>query len=521
MKIFKFLLIALVAIGLFNLFLGGDGNGPDGPDPNALQILAGSELKELEPFIEDIERATGIRLQFHFTGTLDGAETLAAGGEYHLGWFSHAKYLNLLQDKTGNRIIKASERLMTSPVILGVKRSVGERLGWCDTEVSWRQIAERAAAGEFRFAMTNPAASNSGFSSVVAAQVAFSGEALSVDNVDPEEMRQLAQGHRLRAGSSGWLADLYLRRQAEVDGIFNYESVLFSLNANPQLQEQFCLVYPSEGIVTADYPLLLLDESRRADYDKLLAYFKDSAFQQRLMGLGWRPVNASVRLDARFPDRLILEAPFPASVEVVDAILMAYLERQLQRGHAIYIIDTSGSMAGNGIEQLRQTLRGLTGEDRSITGQFARYRDGERISFLPFNHKPLPLQTWTFTQDPALLAQIKTAIDGLQADGGTAIFDALQQAYRQARKERQERGSDYPISLVLMSDGRSGTGLDEQGFANWLQQQPSGDIPVFSVVFGSADKTQMQRIAEITGGRSFDSRQHSLSHVFKTIRGYQ
>jgi Ca-activated chloride channel family protein len=512
----KYLIPVLALLALANWFFNGVGSGG-----TVLRVLAGSELKEVQPLLEQIRRETGIRLEFQFTGTLDGAETLAAGANYDLAWFSHAKYLSLLQEKTGQRYIKASERIMTSPVVLGVKRSLGERLGWCDGQVSWRDIAAKAAAGEFRFAMSNPAASNSGFSSVVAAQVAFSGEALSVANVDPNEMRQLAQGHKLRAGSSGWLADLYLRRQAETDGIFNYESVLLALNRNPQLQEKLCLVYPAEGIVTADYPLLLLDEAKREAYQKLVDFLKTPEMQRQLMASGWRPVNAQVALSAEFPDRLILEAPFPSTVEVIDAILLAYLDRQLQPGFSLYVIDTSGSMEGEGMQQLKATLHGLTGKDSSITGQFARYRQGERIGFLPFAGKPKGLRSWDFSQDPALLAQLSQAIDGLQAKGGTAIFDALVQAYELAASERRKQGADYPISLVLMSDGSNTSGRDEEAFRRWFEQQRPANIPVFSVTFGNADQGQMQRIAELTGGRSFDGRKHSLSQVFKEIRGYQ
>ena len=42
--------------------------------------------------------------------------------------------------------------------------------------------------------------------------------------------------------------------QDQIDGIFNYESVLLTLNEHPQLREKLCLVYPREGTITADYP---------------------------------------------------------------------------------------------------------------------------------------------------------------------------------------------------------------------------------------------------------------------------
>jgi len=46
-------------------------------------------------------------------------------------------------------------------------------------------------------------------------------------------------------------------------------------------------------------------------------------------------------------------------------------------------------------------------------------------------------------------------------------------------------------------------------------------IKTFTVLFGEADREVMDKIAAITGGRSFDGRKKSLSEIFKTIRGYQ
>jgi len=40
-------------------------------------------------------------------------------------------------------------------------------------------------------------------------------------------------------------------------------------------------------------------------------------------------------------------------------------------------------------------------------------------------------------------------------------------------------------------------------------------------VFGEARPDELQRLADLTGGRTFDSRKSSLQAIFKEIRGYQ
>ena len=46
-------------------------------------------------------------------------------------------------------------------------------------------------------------------------------------------------------------------------------------------------------------------------------------------------------------------------------------------------------------------------------------------------------------------------------------------------------------------------------------------MPAFTVLFGEGDVAEMQKIAELTGGKTFDARTGSRPAVFKKIRGYR
>ena len=94
-----------------------------------------------------------------------------------------------------------------------------------------------------------------------------------------------------------------MREQDTVDGIVNYESVLMSLNAGGKLHEPLTLIYPKEGIVTADYPFMLLNEAKRDAYDKVAAYLRTPDVQQRIMtDTARRPAVPGVPLDCAVPD---------------------------------------------------------------------------------------------------------------------------------------------------------------------------------------------------------------------------
>jgi Ca-activated chloride channel homolog len=492
-----------------------------------LTVLAGSEVRDLEPLLDRIARDTGIRLEFEYTGTLDGAEQLMSGKEVDLAWFSHAKYITLLAEV--NNRVRAQEKIMLSPVVLGVKESKAREWGWIDNaDVTWRDIAEKSSSGELQFAMTNPASSNSGFTALVgvASALADTGDALRLEDIDTESLRRFFAGQALTAGSSGWLADAYVREQDRLDGLINYESVLLQLNEGNQLQEQLYLVYPKEGIITADYPLLLINPDKREQYQKLVDYLREPEMQRAIMEQTFRrPVNPQVPVSDRFPKQVLLELPFPNDVQVLDQLVYGYLDQQRRPAHTVYVLDKSGSMDGDRIRDLRAALLGLTGLDTSLTGQFSRFRSREIITMLPFS-SAVEEATSFVIDDPAGqssdMGAIRTYVDNLEAGGGTAIYAALLQAYAAVAEAYPGDPQRY-YSIVLMSDGENNDGDSYDDFVRLHRSFPPElqNVPVFTVLFGDGNRDEMSGVAELTGGRLFDARTEALSTIFKEIRGYQ
>ena len=528
------LLLAAAGIAAFTVGCGvSQSGGQSGSSTSQygqqLTVLAGSELKDIEPLLADFERQNNVDVRFDYVGTLDGTQEIVSGKDPHdVAWFSHAKYLELLQ-QNGPKRIHASTSIMLSPVVVGVKKSVAESLGWTGkAKVTWRQIAEAAKAGKFRFAMTNPASSNSGFTALLGVAAAFAGSADAIDagKIDKGAMSELFAGQKLTAGSSGWLADAYVASQDNLDGIINYESVLLSLNAGGKLKEPLTIVYPAEGIVTANYPLMLLNDGKKALYDKLVAYLLSPAVQQKITDQTLRrPVTPGVKPDPRLPDRLLVELPFPSSVTTIDRILFAYLDDARPPAHATFVLDVSGSMADDQkLDQLQTALRGLTGLDRSLTGQFSRFHDREDLTFIPFNNEVRGISDFHVTSaaadDPAM-QEIRTYVDSLRAGGTTAMYDALVTAYQQAAAA-QAVAPDRYYSIVVMTDGMSNTGRSAGDFISFYRNLPpvAREIRTFPVLFGAASQAQLDQIAALTGGKVFDARSTSLSQIFKEIRGY-
>ena len=492
-----------------------------------LSVLAGSELKDLVPLLPDIQKNTGYSLQLSYTGSLDGAQAIVDGDKSDAAWFSSGNYLALLEGKSG-RII-AQQPIMLSPVVLGVKHSVAASLGWSgSTPITWADIANAAKAGKFKFAMTNPAASNSGFVALVGVASAFAGSGAALDSgsINVAKLKDFFSGQVLTAGSSGFLADTFVRQQANVDGIINYESVLLELNAAGKLHEPLDLIYPKDGIITADYPLMLLNPAKRDGFDKVIAYLRTAEVQQRIMSTtGRRPSIPDVKPDARFPTQLLVELAFPSNLAIVDQLLFAYLDQIRPPAHTFFVLDISGSMEGDRLDAVKKTFDNLTGADQSITGRFARLRQREEITIIPFNGHVQENRTFTINDVSSTsrdLAAVRGYVDNLQANDGTAIYDALIQAYHSASAAKAAEPDKF-YSIVLMTDGENNTGNNASGFQTFYKNEPADvqAIPTFAIIFGEASPQELTNITNVTGGQVFDSRNASLSTVFKVIRGYQ
>lgn len=498
---------------------------------NAFTILAGSELKDVDAQLgEEIRKATGLDVRFSYAGTLDAIDRLNAGESFDAVWVSHGKYLAMNPDLK-SRIV-AQEKIMLSPVILGVKRSKAEALGWDRQDPTWKDIADAAGAGTFTFGMTNPTASNTGFTALVgiAAALASNPDALTAADVANPALKTFFQGQRMTAGSSGWLADAYAADASKVDGIINYESVILSLNANGKLGEPLVPVYPREGIITADYPLMLLNSGKRAEYERLIAYLRSSAFQSRLSAATLRrPVNAESTPAVAIPKRTLIELPFPGQPQIIDALLDAFLADVRVPSTSRFVLDLSGSMNEQGrIDQLKAAMDTLAGGDPGTLGnRYARFQNRERIGLIPFSNQPMRTLGFdmgtTSAENEATLAAIKTAVAGMHPDGGTAIYDSVQRAMSELALEKRTDDAPRYYTIVLMTDGENTQGLSLRELLRWRESQSDAvkSIRVFPIVFGNADADEMKALAEATGGKAFDAKAGSLAMVFKDIRGYQ
>ncbi|NEB39927.1 substrate-binding domain-containing protein [Streptomyces sp. SID14515] len=503
----------------------GRDSGRGGDDGRArtgtVRVLASSELSDMEPLLEKAREATGITVRPTWAGTLDAVERLASGkadGAFDAVWLSSNDYLRL--DPEAARRIASETPLMASPVALGVRPATVRRLGWDADAVSWAQVHQAVAAGDLTYGMTDPNRSNSGFSALISIASGLSGAQAALTDADVRKagpkLKEFFAGQRLTSGSSGWLASAYARRST-VDALINYESVLLSLNRDSGAG--LTVIRPRDGVVTADYPLSALSGATPEARDAvrtLTEHFRSTEVQREITARTLRrPVVAAARpADPLSPEQR-RELPFPGTRSVADGLLSSYEHRLRRPSRTVYVLDTSGSMKGERLAQLKSALDGLTGD----------FREREQVTLLPFGSTVKQVRTHTVDPaDPkAGPAAIRTDAAALTAEGDTAIYSSLAAAYDHLGPDTESAFT----SIVLMTDGENTAGRSAAEFTSFYRALPAARqvTPVFPIVFGDSDRSELDAIAELTGGRLFDGTKKegpgSLDGAFEEIRGYQ
>jgi Ca-activated chloride channel homolog len=492
-----------------------------------LVIMASNGLQDLGFLQKPMEAAVGHKIRFDYVGTVEMADRLRNSGAAaaDFAWPASGFYLRL----NASAKIAASEKIMLSPVVFALKKPRAEDLGWDKKPPSWDEIAHVVGHDGMALGMTSPVVSDLGLAALFSAGLATAkSDALNPADLDLVKLRQLFSGTRLLGGSAHWLADTYVKQENRLDGMINYEAIALNLDAGTQLGTPLEVIHPRDGSVMADYPLMLINPARKAEYARLVGLLRSAPIQQQIVDRTWRrPVIPGIRLPKELEAKLPKSLPEPARPDFVDAVLDSYQSKVRIPAHSYFVLDVSGSMAQeHRMDELKAALHLLSGSDQNtLAGRYAQFLPREKVDLTTFDSHIVDHLGIDFGGPGGydkIRGQFEDFVASLQPKGGTAIYDALQATYQQALNDRKKQPGYYP-SIVLMTDGESSSGSNFEAFRNWYQALPdtAQDIPVFTIMFGDADSEEMKSLAELTGGRVFDAGGSSLSAVFKEIRGYQ
>jgi Ca-activated chloride channel family protein len=440
--------------------------------------------------------------------------------------------------KTGKDLIGPTESLVLSPVVIAMWKPMAEALGWPSKPVGWTEILAlardprgwaaygHAGWGDFRFGHTSPDSSNSGLISIFAETYAASGKqaGLTLDDVHAPKTADFVSGIEsavVHYGSStGFFGKkMFGNGPQYLSAAVLYENMVIQ-SYGGEYQQPFPVVaiYPREGTFWSDHPAGIVNREwvtpeKQAAAKTYIDYLLAKEQQAQAVPFGFRPASVDVPLaapidaahgiDPKEP-KTTLEVP---STEVMDAILSLWHQKK-KHSNVTLVFDTSGSM---GEQQKMENAR-------EAALQFVtQLSDDDVLSIEPFSKRA----RWAMTRQPMRegRGEAQQIVRDLSAGGGTALYDAVADAYASHLKSAQQ-DQEKISAIVVLTDGAD---TDSNIALEQLLQQirfdnESHTIRVFTIGYGKdAQSDVLQKIADATQAKFYAGNQQNIRSILREI----
>ncbi len=496
-----------------------------GGSGEVLRIVSGSENAELEPILEKFAQQENVKIEMTYQGSLDIMRLLEEDTiDYDAVWPASSIWLTM--GDTAHRV-QHTESISVTPVVFGIRKSLAEELGFVGREVSVSDLLAAIQSGKLRFCMTSATQSNSGASAYIGFLYALLGnpEVITAEDLQSEElktqMRELLSGVDRSSGSSDWLKDMFL--EGNYDAMVNYECLM--IQADEELEqrgeEPLYVIYPYDGLSLADSPLGYVDQGddqKEELFLKLQKYLLSDEVQDEIQRTGRRSGYTGVseknkdvfRADWGLqPDRVLSPIRMPAA-DVLRECLNMYQTDFKKPSLSVYCLDYSGSMEGEGNEQLVDAMGQILIQENARKNYLQASEDEVNI-LIPFNGGVI--DSYTAVGAGSEIESLYDKVKEQKVGGGTDMYKAAVQGISMLKDYDL---SQYTPAIILMTDGQSGGSFEE--FVQAYNELGT-EVPVFSIMFGDADETQLQQLADYTNARVFDGREN-LTEAFRSVRGY-
>lgn len=497
-----------------------------GRGQTTLRIVSGSENRELEALIEDFAEKNRTKIEMTYMGSIDIMRKLQAETtEFDAVWPASSIWISL--GDTDFRV-KHTESTSISPVVFGIRKSLAEELGFVRREVSITDLMEAIQAGNLRFCMTSATQSNSGASAYLGFLSGLAGspevltQGILTQPAVQTNIRELLAGVERSSGSSEWLKTMFLA--GDYDAMVNYESLIITTNEElvARGDEPLYIVYPYDGLSISDSPLGYIDRGDAKKEEAFLAfqaYLASPEAQDAMQKLGRRtgytgvlPENQNVFKSewGADTDRVLSPIKVPAADTLTQALNL-YQTNFRKPSLSMYLLDFSGSMSGQGERQVKEAMDLLLDQEKAAEVLLqAGVHEVNQILF--FDHEILGTETAEEGSAEAL-RRLNDAVQRQQIGGGTDMYHAIVTALQNLSEYDL---TQYTPAIILLTDGES---VDNYRYFKNSYDAFGQDVPVFSIMFGNANETQLKQLAEYTNARVFDGRTN-LIDAFRSVKGY-
>jgi Ca-activated chloride channel family protein len=427
------------------------------------------------------------------------------------------------------------QRYAASPVVIAMWEKVAQSMGWPTKTIGWNTLQERASQ-DTNFHWNHPSTSYaSGLLATLAEFYAGAGVNRDLTADMATQDATLAYVRKVEGtvrfygeGEVAILDRLKTDGTSLLDAFVAQEQIVLRWNKENPTQQKLVAVYPVEGTLWADHPLALLElyndfdhttlsNAQRDTYAEFARFLAASAAQNQVLSEGFRPMDLSLDMQSAgspFKGNASVDALQPKTTLPVPAFSVI----QVIEDYRIYIkkptnvmlvVDTSGSMAES--SKLPRVQAALTSFIASIVGK------NDRLGLIDFSDH-IKYNSGLQTVTDAYKSTLTDRVQGMKAEGNTAILDSVNQAYAALQKLNQPQAIN---AIVVMTDGKeNSSSISQSTLQNTIK---NGQVPVvvFSIAFGSdADTSIMKMLADITKGQFRQAETFNIEDLYKLIATY-
>jgi Ca-activated chloride channel family protein len=424
-------------------------------------------------------------------------------------------------------LVGATTRYAVSPVVIAMWRDVAQSMGYPNAALGWNDLLAKAQSDP-NFKWSHPStASASGLLATLAEFYAGAAKTRGLAVEDVQAQRTLDYVSAIEKtvryyGEGEWpIAQRVVQQgRSYLDAFVCSEQIVIWARSKGA---DLVAIYPAEGALWQDHPLALLEQPRLTDAQRLtFARFSDFVrspqAQKKALALGYRPADLDIPLDSSgspiradngvdpAQPKTSLQIPAPAVLQTVQQTWW----QTKRRANVMLVVDTSGSMQGDKINNVKQALRIFVEQIQN---------DQERVGMVLFSTQvngtipPKELRTNRQT--------LFSTIDSIQAGGNTALLDGVRVAYNQLQMLNDKERIN---AIVVMTDGlENNSSISLTRLTTYMHDsnQSGAPVAIFAIAYGKdADYKTLKSLADSTGGQVREGNLDTIRQLYKILSTY-
>jgi Ca-activated chloride channel family protein len=432
------------------------------------------------------------------------------------------------QQQSEAALVGETTRFAVSPVVIAMWEETARSMGYPDKAIGWADLLEVARTNP-NFKWSHPSTSSA--SGLLATLATFYAGADKTRGLTVEDVTRDSTLNYVGAlektvryygeGEQAVMQQVQEKGRAYLDAFVVQEQLLIQFNLKSK--EKLVAIYPVEGAMWADHPLVFLERpdttaDQRAAYRGFRDFLLSQEAQNLVLANGYRPTDLSIALDSASSPIKAANGVDPAqpktTLQIPGATVIQVVRDAWQytkRKTNVYLIaDVSGSMQGEKLEQAREAFLTFLG---LIKGE------QERVGLVVFSSDAT--EAVDLSELSTNRETLRATISGLEAGGDTALLDAISLAYDRLQ---QWQDNERINAIVVMTDGKeNNSSIRLRDLTAKLQRGSQSGVPVvvFCVAYGDdADLNTLQQISNATGGQTRRGSPETIRELYKLLSTY-